>query len=338
MVNGHAAVILFFVLSGFVLSLPLLSGKALNYRVFLVKRIFRIYFPYLIAIVFSIVLATVLSKGGIDELSDWFNRSWNTPVTAGLILEHLLLVPNGHFDVYNNVIWSLVHEMRISLIYPIIYIIIVKFNWKICISISVLFSLIAGLNEYFGFQISNAYFTTYYDTFHYTAMFIMGGLLVKHLNDLLQFYKKLSVFAKWALFIVAFCFYNFSGIGSMIITKMGLPFGRIFGDYIITLGSLIIILISIGSTQIAKFLLAKPIKFLGKISYSLYLYHLVVLFSLIYLLYNITSLWVIYVLTIVVSILVATASYHFIEMPFIKLGKKVSNKFIEKSTIKKRIA
>ena len=44
---GPEAVILFFVLSGFVLSLPAVNGRPQTYPTFITRRIFRIYVPYL---------------------------------------------------------------------------------------------------------------------------------------------------------------------------------------------------------------------------------------------------------------------------------------------------
>ena len=44
-------------------------------------------------------------------------------------------------------------------------------------------------------------------------------------------------------------------------------------------GSTIMIVISIGSKRIKNILLMKPINFIGKISYSLYLYHCVTLLT-----------------------------------------------------------
>ena len=47
LVHGRAAVILFFILSGFVLSLPFLREPRPGYAGFAVRRICRIYLPYL---------------------------------------------------------------------------------------------------------------------------------------------------------------------------------------------------------------------------------------------------------------------------------------------------
>src|ERR1700704_3301212 len=55
LVAGHQAVILFFLLSGFVLTLPYKKNDRLNYGPFLVKRVCRIYLPYLGALALAIL-------------------------------------------------------------------------------------------------------------------------------------------------------------------------------------------------------------------------------------------------------------------------------------------
>src|ERR1700738_3699896 len=50
---GHEAVILFFVLSGFVLSLPFLNNNTISYHKYIVKRFCRIYIPYIIVLFIS---------------------------------------------------------------------------------------------------------------------------------------------------------------------------------------------------------------------------------------------------------------------------------------------
>jgi peptidoglycan/LPS O-acetylase OafA/YrhL len=53
-VAGSEAVTFFFVLSGFVLSLPFYSNRQPNYRHFVIRRVCRIYIPYIIAILVAL--------------------------------------------------------------------------------------------------------------------------------------------------------------------------------------------------------------------------------------------------------------------------------------------
>ena len=63
-----------------------------------------------------------ISEYGISYLSEWFNRSW-TIESSQL---NILLVGKYNTDAYNGVIWSLVHEMRISIIFPLILMICLR--------------------------------------------------------------------------------------------------------------------------------------------------------------------------------------------------------------------
>ncbi|MCR2822008.1 acyltransferase family protein [Lederbergia panacisoli] len=327
LINGSSAVLLFFILSGFVLSLPLVNGREMNYPVFVIRRILRIYVPYLVSIIIAILLSLLLSRGGINELSYWFNLTWTTKFSASLLFEHFLLIGNVHSDAFNNVIWSLVHEMRISLLFPLVYLVVIKFNWKFSIIIGFFLSLFSILNDTLGFQVSNGYYTSYWDTLHYTSMFIFGGVIAKHLKDILGMYHKLTRTYKWLLLIAAFIFYNYPGIGIRILNFIDFFYpARVLMDYIACLGAVLFIIIALGSHKITKILMIKPINFIGKISYSLYLYHLIVLLSLFYLLYNFVPIGIISTLTILVSIFISTIAYYFVEVPSMKLGKTISYK------------
>ena len=55
LVNGHASVILFFLLSGFVLTLPSLRGSHQPYPRYLARRVCRIYPPYVAGLLISVV-------------------------------------------------------------------------------------------------------------------------------------------------------------------------------------------------------------------------------------------------------------------------------------------
>ncbi|MEH7130439.1 acyltransferase family protein, partial [Neobacillus drentensis] len=110
--SGGASVIFFFVLSGFVLFLPYSNGKHQNYRGFLIKRVFRIYIPYLIAIILTIVACLFLSTGGIKGLSNWFNESWKFPITFNTLVNHIVLIGNFYTNEFDDVIWTLIQEMR----------------------------------------------------------------------------------------------------------------------------------------------------------------------------------------------------------------------------------
>ena len=148
-----------------------------SYRSFLVKRICRIYIPYIVAILIAILCQTTMSEYGISHLSEWFNRSWTIESSLSLIVQHILLVGKYNTDAYNGVIWSLVHEMRISIIFPLVLMVCLRktlrdslltlFSFSIC-SVAILFLFRSSLT-----------LTSYMLTPHYGAI-LLGALVAKY--------------------------------------------------------------------------------------------------------------------------------------------------------------
>jgi peptidoglycan/LPS O-acetylase OafA/YrhL len=325
MVNGHASVIMFFVLSGFVLAMPFLRGTVGSYRKFVVRRIFRIYIPYLVSLFLALIMASLLSNGSIPGID-----AWQRGISYKLLVEHLLFILNTDTKVFNNVIWSLVHEMRISLLFPLIAFCVIRLNWKTNLLICLLLSSPNLLKDYFSLGYEDV---TIVDTMHYTSMFIIGALLAKHKDTLVAIYLKWSTLRKWMLLIAVFPAYAFSTVISTIISKLGLPYEFVISDYAASFGSSIFIIYALGSIKLSKLLLLKkPVIFLGKISYSLYLIHLIVLFSFMFLFYGIIPNVFIYIGTVVISIWLATLSWRFIETPSIALGIRLTK--TSESTLK----
>jgi peptidoglycan/LPS O-acetylase OafA/YrhL len=338
-VNGHADVILFFVLSGFVLSLPLLTDNEVNYSAYLVKRVFRIYVPYIVAIGSSMILCTLLYTGGIKGLSPWFNAHWKSVPNAQLILEHLFLIGNYKDTfAYNSVIWSLIQEMRISLIFPFVVLIVKRFDWKVIVPICLVFTFIGGLNNMFPLEYTNDLQTTDFCTIHYLSIFMIGSMLAKYRSHLIMYYNRLPLLLKGSIFMASFVLFNFTEIGLIKILKI--PYKFPYYDFIVDYGSALgasgFIIVSICSVFVSKLLMKKPILFLGKISYSFYLLHVPVLLSICYLFYNSLPMWLNFFLAFVTSVLISTVAWRIIEKPCIAIGRKLATKLVSNRTERSR--
>ena len=83
--NGPAAVVLFFLLSGFVLSIPVWREKPQSYRAFLTRRVCRIYVPYLFALALSVAGCALFANHPVYGLSEWFYKTWTGPVQWALV-------------------------------------------------------------------------------------------------------------------------------------------------------------------------------------------------------------------------------------------------------------
>ncbi|WP_042207402.1 acyltransferase family protein [Paenibacillus durus] len=325
---GHEAVIFFFVLSGFVLSLPFYSdGKKVNIPHFFIKRLCRIYIPYIVAVGCSILAYLAFYHPGLHSgFSSFFHDVWSTPLSFWLIVDHMILL--GSFKDYalDPVLWSLSVELRVSLVFPFIMLFIKRFGWKSNVALGILLSGTALLlNNLAHPANSHPISSNLYFTLHYISFFILGALLAKYRVNLISKVLRLSVPMKYALLLSGLFVYTYAGIGDAVFKRLFSVSGvwlSLTADWGIAVGVCILITSTLSSPRISNLLEKKPVKSLGAISYSLYLYHSVVLFSCVYAFHNLLPMWATLSIAIAASLLASSLSYYYIEKPSIKLGKK----------------
>jgi peptidoglycan/LPS O-acetylase OafA/YrhL len=313
---GHEAVILFFLLSGFVLTLPFLNKNPFSYQGYLIKRVLRIYPASAISILAVICLISILDNNSRSIDSLWISNYWVNDISIPKIISQLSLIGNEEVTL-NPVLWSLIHEMRISIVFPLIAYLVIKLDWKkvivLCLGFSVIGYLMTTFLEAQRLNLS--------ESLRYSSMFMVGSLLAKYRNNIISAVSKLKSINMVLLFLVGAILYTFSWIFYGITLAQN-PF---INDWLITLGGSIFIIVSLSSTKVSAVLKTKIPSFFGKISYSLYLYHLIILIFLMK--YNSgLSVTTTLILTFVLSIFTATISYRFIEKPFIKLGKNLDKR------------
>jgi peptidoglycan/LPS O-acetylase OafA/YrhL len=313
---GHPAVIMFFMLSGFVLSLPYINNKSQKYSKFLLKRICRIYIPYFVAISLGILLRISFNNGVVNGL-------WNTPITWSIISKHYLMLVQFNQNSFDPVVWSLVHEMRISIIFPIIMFIIMKYNWKICLIIGFGLSVL-GIVLLHVFPNGDPR-TNYFVSIHYCLMFIIGALMAKNLVRVKKFFQFQSFLFKIIFLLCGICLY-YGGYEFRLV--LGHEYSA---DWITTVGASIIIISALSFNKLSKTLKVRVLLFLGKISYSLYLFHLMVFLSLENIWNGVLSPFEIWIISTTVSICLATVIYHIIEKPSINLGRIITNRKLSKN-------
>ena len=66
----------------------------------------------------------------------WINFTWSEPVTLHLVMQHILFLGNYDWSQFNTAFWSLVYEMRISLVFPLIALAVLRLRslWLIFIA------------------------------------------------------------------------------------------------------------------------------------------------------------------------------------------------------------
>jgi peptidoglycan/LPS O-acetylase OafA/YrhL len=328
---GYEAVLLFFVLSGFVLSLPAVEGRPQSYLTFVTRRVFRLYVPYLAALAFSVAGAFWLHGPLIN--SHFVDRCWLEPVSWRLVGQHVLLIGVFDVSVFDPPIWSLVHEMRISLFFPFLCAIVLRLkNGRAFVLALFLTAASFGIDKLPGVEskvpIGSETAMSVADTVFYAALFILGIYLARERESIGGWFRRLSRSARVSFGIGCVLLYGFAGPQLMSLaprfTHWHLtPVVR----WLTALGAGGLIVICINSQTCKRVLYWPPIHRLGQMSYSLYLMHLVVILVCLHLLRGKIPMAAILLLVLVLAMVVSWFSYRWIELPSMNQGRKLSNAF-----------
>jgi len=107
--RSHHGVFLFFVLSGFLIGRMWWPRIAMPYAQFVWRRTLRIYPAFLVAFVASLLFA-------------WHSATWQPPDVARVAANLIFLngAPSSHVAAFNIVTWSLFYEMTFYLAFPLL--------------------------------------------------------------------------------------------------------------------------------------------------------------------------------------------------------------------------
>lgn len=299
--GGTGAVSLFFVLSGFVLAESLGRLNALSsrsYLEFMTKRAFRLM-PAAWA---SIVLAIVLFK--ITQ----------SPIRWDLLIDALLL-KQPVLTYFNGPLWSLHVEMWASAVFPML----VFANRYISAPFQIVIVAVLLWLPYSGI-------CPYWAIFFFCFQF---GLMIR--SVFIPFYQRLPDRVSLSVFIASL-------LTVTVPTNLSLMgyLGTIDHTHIEGLGASMVIsyLLVPRGAWLAQALNMAPLRFLGRISYSLYVFHFpltdtiehLVWRNLIYQPYLPAQLVCLSVI-VPVCLVAGTCGYYLIERPCLRLGRQLAASF-----------
>lgn len=319
---GHEAVILFFTLSGFVLCISIMKSQTFLYKSYIVKRFCRIYIPYILIMFLSVLASIQLHNHELQGVSDWTLQFWNNGISLKTFLQlgTLILFPSYVANDYNIALWSLVHEMRISIIFPIIVFVVVRIRSLY----SIVLALGIAIIGYIGSVIfSNSLLVDGFQSAQYILMFTVGALMAYHVDSLSAWYLSLNRWMKGMLPIIGILLYTYDW---WFMYDMRIIHLSLIDDIFSMLGSVIFIICAMNSNRIRHMLHRHSIHYVGSISYSIYLIHGLVLISFLYLLSSYISIAWILVLTFGMTFLFASLYYRTVEQYSIQLGRRLSKR------------
>jgi len=313
LVNGRVAVIVFFVLSGFVLALPYLKSQRISYGRFLIRRFCRIYLPFGVAKLFSLALALMLAfpkpQWAMNDLD------WGTPIDFSLVSSHLLMTGIGYSSIsLDGPMWTLIQEMRVAVVFPLLALMTIRFSWKSLAAIF-LVSLAATktqalIGQPFGDKVSSSALGSLLLTVYYLYFFAFGALLAGNLDRAIAFLKRAPRPLHLALIA-----------GFILAPKALVEKSFLAGDLAYALFAGYVIIACIAFPQQTRLIDRPTLRWAGKVSYSLYLTHLPIMLALMYALHDRVSLSVILALSLVLMLPVAEIFHRQVELPSSRLGR-----------------
>jgi peptidoglycan/LPS O-acetylase OafA/YrhL len=321
--DGYAAVLLFFVLSGFVLNLRYAEAKSYApgwAGSFIIRRACRIYPAFLASIGLAVFFRTCFfSPERTHPFSAWFATIWEEPLSWGQVARCLTLIgPNVHAAAINPPVWSLVFEMRISLFFPLVILLVnpKRNGWLDALLVITLY-LVSML------------LTPFAASFNFFPQFVLGAMCAKYFSRIQPRLAALSGPSKVIGLLVALALYG----TAVTVAPLHLQGGRVsfLVTQLVSLGAAGFILASASSGRISRLLKTGVFQFLGRTSYSFYLSHFLFLLTVAPLLYLASGSYLIAWLgTLAVTYLVSDLLFKFVEAPGMRLGSWASDIFAKR--------
>ena len=303
---GYLGVDVFFVISGYVITNSLYQEQYLNKKsilIFYLKRFKRIY-----PILFLVIVAFIFIYIFFSPLSGNTNFYLGSAITALLGISNFYFINNeiNYFlnDGVNPLLhtWSLGIEEQFYILYPIFIVTLLRNNKNNLnfILFSVLILLILSFVIYFNFSgiIANFYFPL-------SRFWELGIGCFAFFFPILKSRVKIIII----LFLLSYLLISIFGIDNTYSIKTN--------NLITTIITFIIIIFSrnyLANKKITYLINLSKLPYLGKLSYSIYLWHLPILyFCEIYL-----SGYNKYIIFFTTTLMLSALSYHLYEIPFRK--------------------
>lgn len=317
---GKLGVMLFFVLSGFLITYLLVSEERLTGKIhtkkFYIRRFLRIL-PLYILVILIVFFA-------INNFSFWEIPRLKSPIQnnfTSILVLHLLLIPNAATAIYGFIpyiaqAWSIGTEEQSYLIWPLLLKKFKKHRLNLMIGVVLFHYLVRVLLSY-KLQLPIPFkenFLKFWMHFNIDAIAIgsIFALLLLNENTILKYILNIKLFYLVTIITIALL------LGAVKVHYFHYSFySFLFGIIIINLAE---------NKKLKKVLEGKVINYLGKISYGIYMYHFIVLIPVLVFVsnVNVSNNFIIYGLIISITIAISSLSYHYFETFFLKMKTKYS--------------
>lgn len=302
---GTEAVYVFFVLSGLVLYLSLHRHDRDGWLTFTARRLARLYPPIAAAVLLSAALYVLVAPAPMPALRGWVtDLSWTEPPSPRLLAGHLLLLDSNRFHTLDNPMWSLVVEVRLSLLFPLIAAGIRRWPTATLIGCAAV-SFASRHALWAGHPVGKVdpFFTG-----QFLDLFALGAWLAHHRASVVRWVRRVP-----------------APLAGLVIAAGLMEQMRAY-PYVMYASAVLLVAASLSYPVLARLYALRPLVWLGERSFSLYLVHVPLLLAALHLLVGRVAMWAILAGTLPLCLAGAELFWVAVERPSIRLSRAVGRR------------
>jgi peptidoglycan/LPS O-acetylase OafA/YrhL len=299
---GGEAVYVFFILSGVVLTLLVVRRPKFNWLSYYPSRLVRLYVPVVAAVAVAVLLAVVFSRSGITGTA-WF-ESHDLKLTFEVIIKDCLLFMGTSY--LNSPLWSLRWEVLFSVLLPLYVFVARRLGraWWIAVIAALVFTKIGADS---GDPIPA-----------YMPMFFLGSVIAVKLDELALLSKRVlsgNPVTGWVIFVASLvgltCVWWIAAFNEGPVNNYTRP--------VVVLSGAVLVVLAIYWQPMVSALNLRPVRWLGMISFSLYLIHEPIVVSVGVLLPS--NQWLVPVIGVPLALILAWGFFYVVEKPSHRLAQ-----------------
>jgi peptidoglycan/LPS O-acetylase OafA/YrhL len=309
--SGEEAVLIFFVLSGLVVALPPLSRSDFSWLAYYPRRLIRLLLPVAAAVALSLIVISVSLHDPSTAPSGWAAGSSFARIDWYEAIRNVDVLIGG--ATYDNPLWSLRYELLFSVLLPLYVLVgalIGRRWWALALGLAA--AIVVGA-------------TVQDPNWVYLPVFMFGTMMAARLADLSSLgRRKPAARGQLVLGIAAVL------LGVVLLEarweltplRPGSQTVATAAQLLSVLGAALIVVVVVAWAPLGRALEVRPIQWLGRISFSLYLVHVPILIATAWFLRGLAWYWT-PVVAIPAALLIAALFTRFVEGPSHRLSQRV---------------